>query len=82
MCFSHCHKGQQHNMPRLQTFVNKGCTLIDYELLFENGKRLVAFGQFAGYAGMVNCLHSVGRQLLQKGYRTPFLVNQKLRASE
>lgn len=74
-CFSHTHKGQSYNMPMLKQFIDKKCTLIDYELLTETeGKRLVAFGTFAGYAGMINCLHGVGLQLLNKGYRTPFLV--------
>lgn len=62
-------------MLMLKQFIDKQCTLIDYELLTETGgKRLVAFGTFAGYAGMINCLHGIGLQLLNKGYRTPFLV--------
>lgn len=75
MCFSHTHKGQPYNMAMLKKFVDSKCTLIDYELLKnENGERLVAFGKFAGYAGMINCLHGMGLQLLNRGYRTPFLV--------
>lgn len=75
MCFSHTHKGQSHNMSMLRTFVEQKCDLIDYELLKdEQGRRLVAFGKFAGYAGMINCLHGLGLQLLSRGFRTPFLV--------
>lgn len=74
MCFSHTHKGQSHNMTALQTFSDHECDLVDYELLTDNqGKRLVAFGRFAGYAGFINCLHGLGLQLLNRGYRTPFL---------
>lgn len=81
-CFSHTHKGQSHNMPMLEKFLNSACTLIDYELLTdEKGQRLVAFGKFAGYAGIINCLHGIGIQLIQRGYRTPFLVRSILKFS-
>lgn len=76
LCFSHTHKGQNHNLTTLKEYVAKGASLVDYELLTdETGKRLVAFGKFAGYAGFIDCLHGLGLQLLkQKNYRTPFLV--------
>lgn len=62
-------------MPMLKEFVDSGSRLVDYELLTdESGKRLVAFGKFAGFAGMINSLHGLGLQLLERGYRTPFLV--------
>lgn len=74
-CFSHTHKGQPYNMPMLKKFTDSQCTLIDYELLTDPaGRRLVAFGKYAGYAGMINALHGMGLQLLARGYRTPFLV--------
>lgn len=75
MCFSHTHKGQEHNMPMLRKFLDAKGSLLDYELLTDDaGQRQVAFGRFAGYAGMINCLHGVGLQLLRKGYRTPLVV--------
>lgn len=74
MCFSHTHKGQVHNMPILQGFLDKKAKLIDYELLTDNNnKRLVAFGSFAGYAGFINALHGLGNRLLGFGLRTPFV---------
>lgn len=74
-CFSHTHKGQPYNMPMLKKFIDSKCTLVDYELLTdESGRRLVAFGKYAGYAGMINALHGMGVQLLERGIRTPFLV--------
>ena len=74
MCFSHTHKGQSHNMPILQAFLDKKAGLIDYELLTDsNNKRLVAFGSFAGYAGFINALHGLGDRLLDFGLRTPFI---------
>lgn len=49
--------------------------LVDYEkLLDERGLRLVAFGQYAGVAGMVNILHGLGVRLLALGHSTPFIV--------
>lgn len=62
-------------MAMLRKFIDTRSTLMDFELLTDDsGQRLVAFGKFAGYAGMINCLHGVGLQLLRKGYRTPFVV--------
>jgi len=79
MCFSHTHKGQTYNMSKLRRYLESGSSLIDYELLTDDGgKRLVAFGKFAGYAGMINCLHGVGLQLLSRGFRTPFLVSKSV----
>ena len=75
MCFSHTHKGQPAGVPILAAFKEKKATLIDYELLKDGeGRRTLAFGKYAGYAGMINCLHGLGDRLLQLGYRTPFLV--------
>ena len=75
--FSHTHKGQPYNMPLLRGIVDKRVSLFDYELLKDpsSGSRLVAFGAYAGYAGMINTLHGLGDRLLTKGYRTPFLVS-------
>lgn len=74
--FSHTHKGQDQSMKMLKKICDLGITLYDYELLKENGgKRMVAFGKYAGYAGMLTCLHGIGDKLLSKGIRSPFLVN-------
>jgi alpha-aminoadipic semialdehyde synthase len=75
MFFSHTHKGQPYNMGLLKTVMDKKIRLLDYELLTEaNGKRLVQFSRFAGYAGMVDGLHSLGHRLLARGYGNPFLA--------
>ncbi|MCF8304459.1 MAG: hypothetical protein K9I94_14385, partial [Bacteroidales bacterium] len=72
--FSHVIKGQSYNMPMLKTIIDKGCTLIDYEKIEdESGKRLIFFGRFAGLAGMINSLWSLGLRLKEYGYETPFL---------
>lgn len=50
--------------------------LIDYEKLMDNaGNRVVAFGKYAGVAGMVNILHGIGLRLLALGHHTPFMVH-------
>ncbi|KAI8906263.1 Saccharopine dehydrogenase-domain-containing protein [Gorgonomyces haynaldii] len=73
--FSHTHKGQPYNMTMLKEILDKGIRLMDYELLTnENGRRLVQFSRFAGYAeGMIDGLHVLGQRLLALGYGTPFL---------
>ncbi len=71
--FSHTAKGQAYNMPMLRRLLDLGCTLIDYELIVdEQGRRLVFFGEHAGYAGMIDALWVLGRRLVVEGTRTPF----------
>lgn len=41
----------------------------------ESGQRVVAFGKYAGVAGMVNILHGLGLRLLALGHHTPFMVS-------
>lgn len=48
---------------------------MDYELMTdEHKRRLVAFGEFAGKAGMVDMLHGMGHRFLGLGYSTPLMV--------
>lgn len=48
--------------------------LIDYEkMVDEFGQRVVAFGKYAGVAGMINILHGLGLRLLALGHHTPFM---------
>lgn len=49
--------------------------MIDYERICDdNGMRKVAFGKYAGVAGMINILHGLGLRLLALGHHTPFMV--------
>ncbi|KAJ2656007.1 hypothetical protein IWW48_005248 [Coemansia sp. RSA 1200] len=75
MLFSHTHKGQSYNMPTLQAFLDKKIRLMDYELLADPAtkKRLVLFGKYAGYAGMIDGLHGLGQRMLALGYNSPFI---------
>ncbi|XP_044742743.1 alpha-aminoadipic semialdehyde synthase, mitochondrial [Chrysoperla carnea] len=72
--FSHTIKAQESNMPLLDAILEKNIRLIDYEkLMDERGQRVVAFGKYAGVAGMVNILHGLGLRLLALGHHTPFM---------
>lgn len=61
LCFNHVIKAQTQNMPFLDNCLQKNIRLFDYECIREspdkviNGtpQRLVAFGRFAGLAGMI-----------------------------
>ncbi|PBC30496.1 alpha-aminoadipic semialdehyde synthase, mitochondrial [Apis cerana] len=72
--FSHTIKAQESNMPLLDAILEKNIRLVDYEKLTDiNGQRVVAFGKYAGVAGMVNILHGLGLRLLALGHHTPFM---------
>ena len=50
--FSHTLKKQPHNRLLLRTVLEKGITLIDYEILTDsNGIRILGFGRWAGLIG-------------------------------
>ncbi|XP_072178275.1 alpha-aminoadipic semialdehyde synthase, mitochondrial-like [Diadema setosum] len=72
--FSHTIKAQTENMPMLDQLLEKNIRLVDYEkIVDDSGKRLVAFGKFAGIAGMINILHGIGLRLLALGHHTPYI---------
>jgi alpha-aminoadipic semialdehyde synthase len=73
--FAHVIKGQDYNMEMLQQLLDVGATLIDYERIVEveSERRLVFFGNWAGYAGMAETLRGLGERLLEKGVKpNPF----------
>lgn len=73
MFFSHTIKGQPHNMPMLHDMLEKRCTLFDHELVTnEEGKRLIAFGRYAGLAGAIDSLWILGKRLDHEGIPNPF----------
>lgn len=80
MIFSHTIKAQPYNMPFLDACIGQKVRLFDYETIRApptpsggGGGRLVAFGKFAGYAGMIDALRGVGERLLSLGYSSPFM---------
>ena len=71
--FSHTIKGQSYNMPMLRYIVDHGITLFDYELVRDaDGRRLIFFSDFAGYAGMIDSFWALGRRLEWEGITSPF----------
>ena len=70
--FSHTIKGQRENMPLLRRMIELGCTLIDHERIVDDqGQRLVFFGRFAGLAGAIDALWTLGQRLSRQGVETP-----------
>ncbi|KAH8803642.1 alanine dehydrogenase [Xylogone sp. PMI_703] len=65
--FQHCFKKQEGWAATLSRFVRGGGTLYDLEFLTENGRRVAAFGYWAGYAGAAIALLSWAHQLLHPG---------------
>jgi len=66
--FSHTIKGQPYNMPMLRRLMELECQLLDYEVVTDDdGRRLIFFGNYAGLAGMINSLWSLGRRLEWEG---------------
>jgi saccharopine dehydrogenase (NAD+, L-lysine forming) len=72
MCFSHTIKGQSHNMPLLQHFLDVGASLVDYEVVVDDqGVRQVAFGRYAGLAGAHETLWTLGHRMRELGHDSP-----------
>ena len=70
--FSHTIKGQPANMPMLQRCLDLGCTILDYErIVDDDNRRLIFFGNYAGLAGAIDTLWTLGRRLAQEGFDTP-----------
>ncbi|KAM4857724.1 alpha-aminoadipic semialdehyde synthase, mitochondrial isoform X2 [Urocitellus parryii] len=77
--FSHTIKAQEANMNLLDEILKQEIRLIDYEKMVDHrGVRIVAFGQWAGVAGMINILHGMGLRLLALGHHTPFMGAQEV----
>lgn len=76
--FSHTIKGQNYNMPLLQAVLDKNITLMDYELVKNiDGFRIIFFGKFAGYAGVIDSLWLLGKRLESEGIYTPLSKMQQ-----
>jgi saccharopine dehydrogenase (NAD+, L-lysine-forming) len=61
MIFSHTIKKQHHNKKLLRGVLEKNIRLIDYECLKnEHGKRIIAFGRWAGIVGAYNTIRVIG----------------------
>ena len=74
--FAHIIKAQDYNMPLMDVMLARNIRLFDYECiraLPAPHPRLVAFGDYAGKAGMADFFRGLGEFLLQIGHATPFI---------
>lgn len=63
MFFSHTIKKQAYNRKLLRSILDKKIKLIEYECLTDtHGKRVIAFGRFAGIVGAYNALLGYGKK--------------------
>ena len=61
--FSHTIKKQKYNRKLLQEILQKNITLVDYETLTDQtGKRIIAFGRWAGIVGAYNGIWTYGQR--------------------
>ncbi len=61
--FSHTIKEQAHNRDMLRAILEKNIRLVDYEVLTDDkGRRLIAFGKFAGMVGAHNGIYTYGER--------------------
>jgi alpha-aminoadipic semialdehyde synthase len=71
--FSHTIGGHSSNMPMLKQALDLNTTILDYELIkTDKGRRIVFFGRYAGFAGMIDSLWAMGQRLLWEGIDNPF----------
>lgn len=76
MFFSHTLKAQSYNMGLLDALLNMNIRHIDHECIKNSQGRLVAFGTFAGNAGVIDFLQGLGKYLLMRGLGNPFLYER------
>ena len=70
--FGHCYKKQENWIQYLSRFARGGGTLYDIEFLTDPaGKRVAAFGYYAGYAGAAIALLAWGHQVAHPGTSLP-----------
>ena len=61
--FAHIAKKQEHNKNLAKALIDKKITMIDYEYLTDNnGRRIVAFGYWAGIVGAYNGMRAWGKR--------------------
>ncbi|AWG23178.1 alanine dehydrogenase [Flavobacterium faecale] len=61
--FSHTIKKQAHNREMLQSIIRKNINLFDFETMVDaNNRRLIGFGQYAGYVGIYNSFRAFGQK--------------------
>ena len=80
--FSHTIKKQSYNRALLRAILDKKIRLIEYECLTDiHGKRVIAFGRFAGIVGAYNALLCYGKKYnlfdLKRAYQCSTYIELK-----
>lgn len=64
--FSHTKKKQPYNQDLMHALIAKKIRMIDYEnITYDDGKRIIGFGYYAGYVGAHNGLLTYGKKTKQ-----------------
>lgn len=63
--FAHCYKEQDGWADVLGRFVKGNGLLLDLEFLMQNGRRVAAYGYYAGFAGAAVALDVWAHQILK-----------------
>lgn len=69
--FAHCYKNQDGWKDVLSRFVRGNGLLLDLEFLMINGRRVAAYGYYAGFAGCAVGLDVWAHQILNPGQTYP-----------
>ncbi len=69
--FAHCYKNQDGWKDVLSRFVRGNGLLLDLEFLMVNGRRVAAYGYYAGFAGCAVGLDVWAHQILNPGQTYP-----------
>ena len=70
--FSHTIKKQPYNLGLLQEILRRNITMVDYETLTDaTGKRIIAFGRWAGIVGACNGIWAFGQRYRLFDMRRP-----------
>lgn len=76
--FSHTIKKQAHNRALLQTMMEKGITMVDYECLVDkNENRIIGFGRYAGIVGAYNGIMAYGLKYKMFNLKPAHLCHDK-----
>ena len=76
--FSHTIKKQPYNRELLKTIIDKKIQLVDYEtLVYENGKRVLGFGRYAGIVGAYNTFLAYGKKSTKYSLKPAHLLEDE-----
>ena len=75
--FSHTIKMQPYNRNLLACMLDLNVRMIDYEVLKNNGRRLLGFGRYAGVVGCYNGILTYGKRTHHFNLKPAYLCNDR-----